>query len=262
MIFETAIAEWRQYCPWKQQNQVEQDLILHALIKCIYSDSFLSEHLAFRGGTCINKLYLTEPYRYSEDLDFVQIQATNIGPVADRLKIIIAEILKTKPSWEARKGSFRLNYNFIPEGTKIKQKIKIEINTREHFAIEGHVKKTIEVNSPWHSGSAQVVTFSFEELLATKMRALYQRRKGRDLFDLWVSQDLKPDYNRIVQLFCEYMKREGKKISRQELSDNLQQKMKMPTFLNDIQSLIRNNVNYDIHVAEKFVQENLIQLLD
>lgn len=262
MIFEQAISDWRRHCPWQQENQVEQDLILHALIKCIYSDAFLSEHLAFRGGTCINKMYLPLPYRYSEDLDFVQIQAAKIGPVAERLKTIIAQVLKTKPQWESSKGNFRLNYTFLTEGTKTKQKIKIEINTREHFAIEGHVKKKIIVDSEWHSGEAEVVTFSFEELLATKMRALYQRRKGRDLFDLWVSQELKPDYKKVVKLFREYMDRENNKVSQKEFSNNLHLKMEMPTFLNDIQSLIRPKTEYEPHAAEKFVQEKIIQLLD
>ncbi|MGH2469017.1 MAG: nucleotidyl transferase AbiEii/AbiGii toxin family protein [Chloroflexota bacterium] len=40
------------------------------------------------------------------------------------------------------------------------------------------------MKSPWFTGSADVPTFALEELLGTKLRALYQRRKGRDLFDL------------------------------------------------------------------------------
>lgn len=43
------------------------------------------------------------------------------------------------------------------------------------------------VDSSWWSGSAKVLTFQPEELVATKLRALFQRKKGRDLFDLWVA---------------------------------------------------------------------------
>ncbi len=58
MIFETALQQWRQHCPWREQRQVEQDLILHAMVQQIYADPYLADRLAFRGGTCLNKLYL------------------------------------------------------------------------------------------------------------------------------------------------------------------------------------------------------------
>lgn len=261
MIFEDAIREWWNFCPWGEQRQVEQDLILHVMIKSIYSDPFLSSKLAFRGGTCFNKLYLKHPYRYSEDLDFVQIQAEKIGPVVDCLKEVLAKVLEGSPSTESSKGSFRLSYSFIPESSPFKQKIKIEINTREHFAIQGYTKKTIRVNSLWHSGEASVITFSFEELMATKLRALYQRRKGRDLFDLWVSQELRPDYKTVIDLFAEYMAREGRVISRQEFIDNLQQKMENPRFLEDIKPLVREGIDYDSRTAAKFVTEKILLLM-
>ena len=43
------------------------------------------------------------------------------------------------------------------------------------------------VESPWWTGQAQVRTFQLAELIATKLRALYQRSKGRDLFDVWLA---------------------------------------------------------------------------
>jgi len=43
------------------------------------------------------------------------------------------------------------------------------------------------VDSPWFRGQADIATFTIEELVATKIRALYQRRKGRDLFDMWLA---------------------------------------------------------------------------
>ncbi|MBF0107221.1 MAG: nucleotidyl transferase AbiEii/AbiGii toxin family protein [Deltaproteobacteria bacterium] len=230
------------------------------MIKLIYSDTFLSEQLAFRGGTCINKIYLCEPSRYSEDLDFVQIKSEKIGPIANRLKIVLSQIFDSKPAWEAKKGSFKLHYSFIPEGSVYKQKVKIEINTREHFVVKGHVKKKISLNSMWHNGEAEVVTFEFEELLATKLRALYQRRKGRDLFDLWISRDLNPNFERVVDVFGAYMKAEGKSISRMQFIENLRNKMQMPVFVNDIKPLIRSGVNYDPSEAEEFVTKNILQL--
>ena len=41
------------------------------------------------------------------------------------------------------------------------------------------------VDSRWFGGSAEVGTYTLDELLGTRLRALHQRKKGRDLFDLW-----------------------------------------------------------------------------
>ncbi|MEK7861046.1 MAG: nucleotidyl transferase AbiEii/AbiGii toxin family protein [Chloroflexota bacterium] len=63
-------------------------------------------------------------------------------------------------------------------------RLKIEINTREHFAVYGYLIERFTVESRWFSGGAHVRTFPLDELLVTKLRALYQRRRRRDLFDL------------------------------------------------------------------------------
>ncbi len=63
-------------------------------------------------------------------------------------------------------------------------RLKVEINTREHVAVLGLHHKRHIVAGPWYAGEADVLTFAPEELLGTKLRALYQRAKGRDLFDL------------------------------------------------------------------------------
>ena len=82
--------------------------------------------------------------------------------------------------------------------------------------------------------SAAITTYAPEELLGTKIRALYQRRKGRDLFDLWYSYAqgfLNPEET--VNSFLSYMEKEGHAISRQAFADNLQAKMKHPAFQTD-----------------------------
>lgn len=63
---------------WRSDAQVEQDLIISRALVEIFSDDFLRENLAFRGGTALYKLYLTPAPRYSEDIDLVQIKE---GPI-------------------------------------------------------------------------------------------------------------------------------------------------------------------------------------
>jgi len=59
-------------------------------------------------------------------------------------------------------------------------RLKVEINCREHLCIYGHEKVDRAIHSSWYNGNAELLTYSLEELLGSKMRALYQRRKGRD----------------------------------------------------------------------------------
>ena len=81
MIPHAQIIEWSRTAPWPTEDQVEQDLILSRLIVEIANHHLLGEELVFRGGTCLHKLHIAAPLRYSEDLDYVHRSATPIGPV-------------------------------------------------------------------------------------------------------------------------------------------------------------------------------------
>lgn len=89
-------------------------------------------------------------------------------------------------------------------------RIKIEINTREHFSLRELERIPHRVESRWFAGQAPILTYALDELLGTKLRALYQRKKGRDLFDLATALAKKLAAPRgIVQCFQRYMEREG-----------------------------------------------------
>ena len=85
MIPKPYIAKWKDHAPWNSFDQVEQDLIISRALVAIFSDDFLKNHLAFRGGTALHKLYLQPAPRYSEDVDLVQIVKGPIKPVLQRL---------------------------------------------------------------------------------------------------------------------------------------------------------------------------------
>ena len=53
----------------------------------------------------------------------------------------------------------------------------------------GFHKVPFEVNNRWFSGKCEITTYALDELMGTKLRALYQRKKGRDLFDIQVALD-------------------------------------------------------------------------
>src|SRR5260221_7729982 len=85
MIPQAYITEWRNKAPWPEDAQVEQDLVIERALIEIYTDPFLKEQLAFRGGTALHKLHIRPQARYSEDIDLVQMEA---GPIKDTLKAL------------------------------------------------------------------------------------------------------------------------------------------------------------------------------
>ena len=262
MIAKNYIIEWLEKAPWIDLSQVEQDLILSKIICQLYSNEHLISSVAFRGGTALNKIYFDPPLRYSEDIDLVQI---NSGPIGDILQIIrkILDPWLGQPKWKLKRGRVVLLYKFITEEEEVSRRVKIEINSREHFSVLGFMNKDFEINSSWFSGRASVTTYAIEELLATKLRALYQRLKGRDLFDLYMALNLLPDINpaTIIDCFQEYMHREEKRISRAEFEENMTQKLENQDFLADTAPLLKADDYHHPIKSYELVHEKLITLL-
>jgi predicted nucleotidyltransferase component of viral defense system len=138
----------------------------------------------------------------------------------------------------------------------------VEINTREHFSVSGTEARAFGVRSPWFEGEAPVRTYPLEELLATKLRALFQRRKGRDLFDLWAALDTQPvDTARIVEVFLAYMKAERARVSRKAFEENLAAKVASRAFNEDLRPLLSPGLRYAAAVAADLVRGRLLSRL-
>lgn len=239
MIPNAQITQWRQIASWTDDMQVEQDLILSRILVGFFSDPFLSKELAFRGGTALHKLFFSPAARYSEDIDLVRTSTGSIKKIIDVLRERLEPWLG-KPQTKQTDQSFKLNFYFNPENSPLtKLRIKIEINTRENFSILERLAKNFSVQSDWFSGEAKINTFQFEELIATKLRALYQRKKGRDLFDLWLALNQQYlDIERTIEVFLQYIKKEGNPITRTQFEKNLNLKLQEHAFLNDIKQLL------------------------
>ena len=92
MIRRNEIIQWGADHPWQNENQVEQDLLLSRAMIEIANDGLLGQELVLRGGTAFHKLFLPEPYRYSEDLDFVRTTTGGIGGVMKGLTALGGEL--------------------------------------------------------------------------------------------------------------------------------------------------------------------------
>ena len=232
MIPQLAIDAWREHVPWGSAAQVEQDLVISRALVRYFSDEILKGQLAFRGGTALNKLVLPVPARYSEDIDLVQIAAGPIGKTLDLLRKRLDSWLGN-PKRELNEGRAILRYRFPSEiPPVVNLRLKVEINTREHFTVLGLKSHQFSVENRWFSGNAQISTYQLEEMLGTKLRALYQRKKGRDIFDIAVSVKHFPNLSKanVVKCFHQYMKHGGHKVSRAEYEANLAEKSRAPWF--------------------------------
>jgi len=134
----------------------------------------------------------------------------------------------------------------------------VEVNTREHFVEHSFQRVPFAVASRWFEGVCDITTYDLDELLGTKLRALYQRRKGRDLFDISTAL-IKGgvDSVRIVAAFSRYMNEGGHRITRAVFEENLAAKLQDKRFLSDVPPLLASGQRWDAVPAAAGVMEAL-----
>jgi predicted nucleotidyltransferase component of viral defense system len=256
------ITEWRAEAPWVQNFQVEQDLIISPALVEIFSHPVLKDALAFRGGSALYKIHLRPAARYSEDIDLVQADAAPAGAVMEALREVLNPWLG-EPRWKQTEGRVTFVYRFQSEDNpSIPLRLKVEINSREHFAVYGFKRFPFVVRSRWFEGACQIQSYELDELLGTKLRALYQRKYGRDLFDLATAlqrPDVKP--NRVVEAFSAYIEHEGHSVTRAQFERNISGKLQDRQFAGDIGPLLAAGFRWDIDDAARMVSLRLISLL-
>lgn len=262
MINRSAIMQWNKQVPWTDYAQVEQDLIIARALVAIFSDEFLASQLAFRGGTALHKLYLLPQPRYSEDIDLVQISSGPIKPIMYRLGEVL-DFLPDRVTKQKRYNNtmlFRMESELPPT---IPIRLKIEINCFEHFNELGLVKKPFSVDNSWFSGECEITTYQLDELLGTKLRALYQRKKGRDLFDLYQAlTHAEVDCEKIIRCYSKYMNFVVQQPpTYKQFVSNMEDKMADPDFLGDTQNLIRPEMSFNPQEGYKLIKEKLINRL-
>lgn len=140
--------------------------------------------------------------------------------------------------------------------------MKIEINTTEHFHIYDFVDHEFSVTNPWFTGKTELRTYQLNELMGTKIRALYQRRKGRDLFDLWlVLKNNLIDIDTVLKVFLAHCNKDGQNVTRALFEKNLHEKIKFDDFRHDILGLLSDSSEWSFEHAYDMVKDNLICLL-
>ena len=184
---------------WQLQPQVvEKDYVLGWLLAGLSKHPETSKHWVFKGGTCIKKCYL-ETYRFSEDLDFSLLPDAPSYD-AETLKKILTEVtISTHDESgidfpeEARVDERKNKQGGItfegrvyyrgPLGAPTSARVKFDI-TRYEPIIDTPEIRPILHSYPDSLNVAGVQSYSLHELLAEKTRALYERTRPRDLYDV------------------------------------------------------------------------------
>lgn len=149
MIPRAQIIAWGREAPWPTEADVEQDLILSRLMVEIANDKLLGPELAMRGGTCLHKLHLPQPLRYSEDLDYVRCTESGIGRYLDALRAIGATVGLEEHGRDFSEQMVHMIFDTDSTDGERRIRIKIETNTRETKPCFERITQPYRVDSRW-----------------------------------------------------------------------------------------------------------------
>ncbi|MDP8234884.1 MAG: nucleotidyl transferase AbiEii/AbiGii toxin family protein [Candidatus Erginobacter occultus] len=267
--------------PWAQLIQVEQDLLLSLAMTAIFRDVFLGQQVAMRGGTALHKVHLAPPARYSEDIDLVLVGERPADHIGKALRRMLTEVLgrPVQTLWDEVKLTIRnmarpskiLRLIFrVPSVTEagrfLTVKVEVNVSERETWGPMERIDFTVRVRDM--DQRAALATYSLNEMLGTKMRALFQRRQGRDLFDLYwamagkvAPRGVLPDADLVLDAFRFYLRGEGTKVRASKLIAELESRVGDPGFCSDTGVLLRTGIEYDVQEAASLVRERLLMRL-
>jgi predicted nucleotidyltransferase component of viral defense system len=263
--------------PWAAQYQVEQDLLLCQTMVALFDDKFLSPQIAMRGGTLLHKVHLSPAARYSEDIDLVVVGTRPANHIRLAIRRVLADVLGApkKSVWDKLILAIR---NTVEPSSILRMTYSmpsiIEPNRTLDIVIEANVterkphRAVVEIpfSFPFRDKTVQTYLkgFDIHEMLGTKMRALFQRKRGRDLFDLYWALTKSPTPvkpREIIASFKHYLDLEGTKAGRDEFVSILENHLKDREFCSDTQPLLRTDISYDPQVAGRYVKSHLLKLL-
>lgn len=263
--------------PWPTQRQIEQDLLLCRAMAALFNDPFLRTQIAMRGGTLLHKVHLAPASRYSEDIDLVVVGDRPEEHIRKALRRVLADVVGNPQTsaWgtlslairNAVKPSrvLRMAYS-VPSvsepGTTLD--IVVEANVTERAPHRPIVEIPFEFLFRDTPAKTLLNGYDIHEMLGTKMRALFQRRRGRDLFDLyWALTLANPpvDPAAIIESFEHYLRQEGNAAGRAEFIRILESHLADRGFCSDMDQLLRSGVAYDPHKAGEYVKASLLKLL-
>lgn len=251
-LTQDKVGRWGRSIGIGSLRLAEQDYRLVELVRAINEDEFLAPRLVFKGGTAINKLYFGGNSRLSVDLDF-NILGTrdSVQDERDDIRSRLIEILGEQDpsfdtyhedSWE----SLRVEGRYQPLAGGGEEKIKIDLTTVERFPITEVIEKPLEMPG---GTSISVRTLPIDELIATKVRAFYSRRKGRDVYDLVRARPLLDDTTLLRKMAIYYFYRAEIIYDPDRLEEAMSDRSQIDGFRQDLDPFLRADADFNIEDA-------------
>ena len=179
---------------------IEKDYVLSWLLAGISEHPVLNKLLVFKGGTCLKKCFFAD-YRFSEDLDFVLLDNVYLDAafflnafqevcswVAEESNIeFLQDLFKFEKYMTPRKlfaVEGRLRYRGPLRHRSNFPKIKIDISAHEALVLEPEIRSVLHGYSDQLPNGGKIRSYCFEEIFAEKIRAMIDRARPRDLYDI------------------------------------------------------------------------------
>lgn len=263
--------------PWAAQYQVEQDLLLCRAMAALFDDKFLASQIAMRGGTLLHKVHLAPAARYSEDIDLVVVGERPQEHIRRAIRRVLNDVLGSPDTavWDTLKLAIR---NTVKPSRVLRltysMRSLIEPNRTLEIVVEANVtertphRPVVELPFSFPFRGQKIETrvkgFDIHEMLGTKMRAMFQRKRGRDLFDLYWALTKAPapiDPAAIIASFEHYLSQEGTRAARADFVAILHSHLGDRGFCSDMHPLLRSGLSYNPQTAGKHIETHLLNLL-
>jgi predicted nucleotidyltransferase component of viral defense system len=198
-------------------NVIEKDYVLGWVLAGIFNHPAIASSWFFKGGTCLKKCYF-ETYRFSEDLDFTLTnpehmdegfltqtfaelsdwvyEATGIEVPKDKIRF---EVLRNPREGTSAQGRLAYRGPLQPRGDL--PRIKLDLTPDEVLVLEPSIQEVHHPYSDRPPDGIHIACYRFEEVFAEKIRALAERERPRDLYDvihLFRHHELNPDRNLVL----------------------------------------------------------------
>jgi len=209
-------------------NVIEKDFVLGWLLAGIEAYPEINKHFVFKGGTCLKKCYF-ETYRFSEDLDFTVVDTAYLDP------LLLTKAFREIASWIYENSGIEIPAEMIrfdayenPRGMVSVQgklayrgplqprgdlpRIKLDLTNDEVLVLPAIVQEIHHPYSDRPDNGISAQCYCFEEVFAEKIRALAERERPRDLYDvvnLYRHEDLRPDLKILMEVLEEKCRFKG-----------------------------------------------------
>lgn len=218
---------------------IEKDYVLGWILAGINNHASLKDTWVFKGGTCLKKCFF-ETYRFSEDLDFTITDSghidqnflmrafseviewvygeTGIEIPADRLRFDTYENPRGKTAVEGR-----IYYRGPLQRRGDMARIKLDISDDEILVLDAVQREVHHPYSDRPADGIHILSYCFEEVFAEKIRALGERERPRDLYDvvhLYRHDDMRPDRDIVVSTLQQKCRFKGVEVPTMEALEN------------------------------------------